>query len=172
MSLWSRIKKLFGAKDVGFTDDFPSELETNSRGVMELTMRDLQLNGKFLLRSCYYESLATDSAVKARFHPDQKAPPNPQKWKDIFDRRLVEFEQNWQQILVGNKTKLNQELEGWLPPPSSVSDLIASLSLEVILISEDESVDLGFETSPMLEGHDLGIAFNAQNTIKDISVEG
>jgi hypothetical protein len=44
--------------------------------------------------------------------------------------------------------------------------------LAFISIDEDESVDLGFETSPMLEGHDLDIAFNAQNTIKDISIEG
>jgi hypothetical protein len=122
MSLWSRIKKLFGAKDVGFPDAFPSELQTNNRGVMNLTMRDLHLNGNFFLRNCYYESAATAGAVKARFHPDQKAPPNPQKWKDIFDRRLVEFEQNWQQILAGNMTKLHQKLDGWLapPPPSAI----------------------------------------------------
>lgn len=172
MKLLAWVKQMLGKADLDYVDAFPSKLKTDTRGILIARFTDLRCNGKLLSRSCRYESHAKDGRVAARFTPDDNTPANVALWKQVFDQRLLEFEQNWAQILNQKAPRLETRLTGWLPAGVSIHDFIKSLKPRLIAIEASGVVRLVFENSPILQHHDLTVDFGRENNIKDVTVEG
>lgn len=168
--MFYRLLELFGIDPPDYTGDFPEELQT-SAGKLHLHLSQLKIEDKVVATFCRYEA-KDESKPVVTFHPEPAKRPNTIRWISIFDRRATELRQRWRECLMAESIRLSKKMRGWAPADLAIETFIQSLELNRLMVSDDGSVSLAFESSAHLSHHDLSVHLSPKNRIKDVAVDG
>lgn len=156
--------------------EFPLEFSTTTCGPLRRKMSKTTWtppNSELVVMvTCNYRQVSPDSKVAPIFDPDTSLEPNPDRWQEIFDRRYRDCAGRWSELFAAQMSPIKERVTPWLPENASFEGFLASLNLNCVRISEDESVILGFERSPMLDHHDFAVVLDANDLIQDVLIEG